>query len=79
MKNKFEVDLGNLDLTATQHNAINAAIQHAVSAELAKINLKNQLVLIPIRNWPKGPIINGIIARELNADMFKSVVKEMKL
>jgi hypothetical protein len=35
-----------------------------VTSELATINLKNQVILIPVVNF-KGPIINGIIARHL--------------
>ncbi|MBP6392003.1 MAG: hypothetical protein KA352_14015 [Flavobacteriales bacterium] len=52
MKNtKFEVDLGTLQLSAAQNGAISAAIQQAVVGELAKLELKKKIVIMPV-NFP---------------------------
>lgn len=63
-ENQFVVDLGTLKLTEAQKKSMNAAIQTAVASELGKLDLKNQVALIPVHKWPKGPIINGIIIRD---------------
>lgn len=62
--NQFTVDLGKVQLSEQDKARITAAIQRAVTSELASINLKNQVILIPVVNF-KGPIINGIVARHL--------------
>jgi hypothetical protein len=72
--NKFEVDLGTLELTEDQKTAINSAIQQAVTGELAKMNLKSRLVLIPISHFPFGGITMGFIAREPNDKLLKELL-----
>lgn len=76
--NQFVVDLGNVKLTADHKKRINAAIQKAVTSELATLNVERNLVLVPVNNWPKGrgPIINGIIIREMLASRLKEVISE---
>jgi hypothetical protein len=64
--NQFVVDLGNVTLSTDQRRKMNAAIQSAVAGELANINLKKRIVLIPIDKWPKGPILDGIVIRDLD-------------
>lgn len=73
---KFEVDLGNLKLSAAQQNAINAAIQQAVLGEIARMSLKGDIVLLPIKRpyRPGGPIINGVIGRYINKANLKNVL-----
>jgi hypothetical protein len=66
--NKFIVDLGELKLTDDQRKNINAAIQDAVTGELADVETGNQLVLLPETGIGSasrlpGHIIYGIIAR----------------
>ena len=74
--NKFEVDLGNLDLTEKQRLSINTAIQNAVANEVAKMDLKKQIVLIPtFKGRLPGPLINGIYVRPLSVEIFKDLVK----
>ena len=65
-ENQFTVDLGSITLTEADRSNINAAIQKAVAGEIANLNLKNRVVLIPANKWPKGPIINGIIIRPID-------------
>jgi len=65
-ENQFTVDLGSIKLTEADRNNINAAIQKAVAGEVANLNLKNRVVLIPANKWIKGPIINGIIIRPID-------------
>jgi hypothetical protein len=71
-ENTFTVDLGSLKLTDAQRLSINAAIQTAVSNEVGKAS--NGLVaLVPLHNWPNGPIINGIIARPISEKIFENI------
>lgn len=73
-ENQFIVDLGDLQMSDDQRKKINSAIQKAVAGELANIELEKEVVLIPVNKWPKerGPIINGIIIRDLkNAGLDK--------
>ncbi|GEM_PF-5058364 len=54
MKNQFVIDLSALDLSKEQILSIDAAIQKAVSSELAKTSsAKGAVSLIPL-NKPKG-------------------------
>lgn len=76
MANQFVVDLGDIRLTDVQRQKINNAIQAAVSAELSNVQLGKKLVLIPISKWPKGPIIDGIIARPLDKNIGALLQKE---
>ena len=62
-KNKFVVDLGKLELTDDQRGRINASIQKVVAGELATMNQKGRIVLVPIKEFPHGGILNGIVAR----------------
>jgi hypothetical protein len=77
MENQFIVDLGTLKLTEEQRASMNSAIQRAAAAELANIGAAQRLILIPAFKWKKGlgPIINGIIARQINEQMFKEVIR----
>jgi hypothetical protein len=64
--NQFVVDLGKLKLTTEQRDQINVAIQKAAAGELARINITERIVLIPVSpttRFPRWPIICGIIAR----------------
>jgi hypothetical protein len=63
-KNQFTVDLGSLELTDQHRKSINVAIQSAVTKELANINWPANVALVPVFEYFKGPIINGIIAWE---------------
>ena len=72
-KNQFVIDLGDLTLSDDQHKSLNAAIQGAVTKELAGFKLSKRIVLIPVDKWPKGPILDGIIARPLD----KNVINEI--
>ncbi len=78
-KNKFTVDLGNLTLNDDQCQSINAAIQKAVTGELAKVNLKKHIVLIPIKSLPinGNGHTSGIIARYIDDKQIKNI-QEMK-
>ena len=67
--NQFVVDLGSLKLSADQRKSINAAIQGAVTKELAGFKLGKRIVLIPIDRWPFGPILDGIVARDFNKQL----------
>lgn len=70
--NQFTVDLGSLKLNEEQRKSINAAIQGAVTKELANIVLSNNVALVPVHQYLKGPIINGIILWE-HADIVNQV------
>ncbi|HYM21523.1 MAG TPA: hypothetical protein VEW28_11050 [Candidatus Kapabacteria bacterium] len=71
-ENTFTVDLGSLKLSDAQRTSINSAIQSAVSGELGRAS--NGLVaLVPIHNWPHGPILNGIIVRPINEGTFENL------
>ena len=73
-ENQFTVDLGNLKLTDIQRAAINASIHKAVAGELADYAAKNSIVLVPVTKWKDGPIINGIIVRNLlKADLTRVI------
>lgn len=76
MANQFVVDLGDIRLTDQQRQKINNAIQAAVSTELSNVQLSKKLVLIPISKWPKGPIVDGIIARPLDKNIAVQLQKE---
>jgi len=73
-ENKFMVDLGDLKLTAAQQASISNAIQMAVTNEIAKIGIKDQVFFIP--KFPgKGPILPGFYTRKLTDAMLKNVLK----
>lgn len=76
MANQFVVDLGSMRLTDAQRQKINNSIQAAVAAELANTSLGKKIVLIPIAKWPKGPILDGIIARPLDTNLPALLKKE---
>jgi len=75
-ENQFTVDLGDLKLSDDQRIKINAAIQRAVTGELATIGSANQIALFPFgghgHKFP-GPIIWGIIARPLKDQWLKDL------
>ncbi|HEX7903846.1 MAG TPA: hypothetical protein VF487_08205 [Chitinophagaceae bacterium] len=71
--NQFVVDLGNLSLSSAQRKSLNAAIQGAVTNELARFKLTKRIVLIPVDKWPKGPILDGIIARPFDKNLNKNI------
>lgn len=48
MKNEFIIDLSVVDLTEEQRLAIQIALHKAVSAELAKLDSKEKVTLIPL-------------------------------
>lgn len=73
-KNQFVVDLGTLKLTDEEHQRINAAIQKAVVGELATVNTSNRFALFPLRRFTIGPILDGIVARDLN-NRFQEFIK----
>ena len=68
-KNSFTVDLGSLKISDQQRTSINSAIQKAVAGELANIGQVQKIVLVPVNDWKIGPIINGIIARDLTKEL----------
>jgi len=75
-QNQFTIDLGDIALTEEQRSNMNAAIQKAVAGELAASNLKDQVALFPVQGKrPIGPIINGIVARRIDLQKFKDVLK----
>ena len=77
-ENQFSVDLGTLKLSDDQRNKINAAIQKAVTSELATIGLGQRLVLIPLSTSiriPNRPIINGIIARPVELAALETLLQ----
>jgi hypothetical protein len=76
--NQFTVDLGNLKLTDAQRRSINAAIQGAVTKELGNIVLPNDIALVPVHQYLKGPIINGIILWE-HRDILQQAEAQNKL
>lgn len=64
--NQFVVDLGDMKLTEEQKININAAIQKAVTGQLAHLGNSSKIALFPVGGTgPKfpGPILWGIIAR----------------
>ena len=73
-ENQFIVDLGAMKLSPIQKDKINAAIQKAVAGQIASLNLKDQVALYPINKLPKGPIINGIIARPIGLDQLEKII-----
>jgi len=72
-KTQFVVDLGDLSLSDDQHKNLNAAIQGAVAKELAGFKLSKRIILIPVEKWPKGPILDGIIARPLDRNVTNEI------
>lgn len=75
-ENKFIVDLGDLKLTDDQKTKINAAIQRAVTGELATIGTAGQVALFPFGghgNKFPGPIIWGIIVRPMRDQWTKDI------
>lgn len=73
-ENQFVVDLGTLKLSDDEKQRINAAIHKAVAGEIATINTGNKVALFPIFKLPHGPIINGIIIRDLG-NRFSELIK----
>jgi hypothetical protein len=73
-ENQFIVDLGTIKLTDDQTLRINSAIQKAVAGELATFNVTKKIALFPISKFPKGPILNGIILRDLG-NRFDELIK----
>jgi hypothetical protein len=73
-ENQFVVDLGTLKLTDEQRQRVNAAIQKAVIGELATIPSGNKLGYFPLDKFKGGPIINGVIIRDL-ASKFSDLIK----
>lgn len=73
-ENQFVVDLGAMKLTDDQRSRINAAIQKAVAGELATLDVTKKIALLPVTKWKDGPIINGIIIRDLG-NMVNDFVK----
>jgi hypothetical protein len=74
--NKFEVDLGELELTEHQKTSISIAIQKTVAGELATIGLKKKIALIPVNEpniWP-GHILLGLIIRELDQERAEALI-----
>jgi hypothetical protein len=71
--NQFVVDLGTLSLSDDQRKSMNAAVQAAVTKELAGFMLSRKIILIPVDKWPKGPILDGIIARPLDKNIMKDL------
>ncbi len=63
--NQFTVDLGTLKLTDAQHQSMNNAIQAAVASEIANLGSASKIALVPVNKFVKGPIIDGIIARDI--------------
>jgi len=72
-KTQFVVDLGDLSLSDDQHKNLNAAIQGAVTKQLAGFKLSKRIILIPVDKWPKGPILDGIIARPLDKNLANEI------
>lgn len=70
--NQFIVDLGTVQLTDAQHQSMNNAIQAAVASEIAKLGAASKIALVPVNKFIKGPLINGIVARDItkNFDQF---------
>ena len=70
--NQFVVDLGSVRLTDDQHQRMSNAIQAAVAAEISNLGSANKIALVPINKFVKGPIIDGIVARDItkNFDQF---------
>ena len=75
---QFVVDLGDVKLSEDQKRSINAAIQKAVTGQLAQIPTETSLALFPIGGggkgpkWP-GPIIWGIIIRPPRDQWIKDI------
>ncbi len=72
-ENMFTVDLGSIKLTDDQRAHINAAIQTAVSSELAKIGGRGHIAFVPVNHLPIGPIIQGIIARPISDKILQEI------
>jgi hypothetical protein len=77
MENQFIVDLGTIKLTEAQRASMNSAIQKAVAGELANVAGSERIAMIPANKWKKGlgPIINGIIIRQLSEQVFKEAMR----
>lgn len=75
--NQFTVDLGTMKLSDDQKARINSAIQKAVAGELTGLGLSERVVLIPANKWKTGlgPIINGIVIRQLDEKIFQQVIR----
>jgi hypothetical protein len=76
--NQFIVDLGSLKLNEEQRRSMNAAIQSAVTKELATIGLSDNVALVPVHQYLKGPIINGIIVWE-RADILQQAESQHQM
>ncbi len=76
-ENQFTVDLGTMRLSEDQRTRINSAIQKAVAGELTGLGLSERVVLIPASKWKNGigPIINGIVIRQLDEKIFQQVIR----
>jgi hypothetical protein len=74
-QNQFIVDLGPVKLSEAQRASMNSAIQRAAAAELAGVgSTAGRIVLIPADKWKIGPIVNGIVARPINDDIFNKII-----
>ena len=72
--NQFVVDLGTVRLTDAQRLSMSNAIQAAVSSEVAKLgSTTSKIALIPINKFVKGPIIDGIYARDITKN-FEQII-----
>lgn len=72
--NQFIVDLGTVKLTDAQRQSMNNAIQSAVASEVAKLgSTTSKIALIPINKFPKGPILDGIYARDVTKN-FEQII-----
>lgn len=75
-QNQFVVDLGTIKLSEAQRASMSAAIQRAAAAELANVGAASgRLVLIPADKWKIGPIVNGIVARPINEELFNQILR----
>ena len=63
--NQLVVDLGTVKLSAEQRQSMNNAIQAAVASEVARLGSAGKIALVPVNKFTKGPIIDGIVARDI--------------
>lgn len=75
--NQFTVDLGTVKLSDAQRQSMNNAIQAAVASEVAKLGSADKIALVPVNKFVKGPIINGIIARDITKNFERFIGNQL--
>lgn len=71
-KNVFTVDLGQIKLTEAQRKEIDNAIHMAVTSVLVNVPGFNNVVLLPLNKFSKGPHTQGKFLLKVDHIKFKA-------